>query len=348
MAREATDGVRALPPRGRRKRRFIGSCLAVATVAWLALAAPAGAKDPRLTISAAKLNAALHCQASVRAARREPTLLVHGTGGGGREEWVAPVDFARSVSDAGYPVCYVELPDKALTDVQTSAEYVVNAIRRVHGLAGRPIALYGHIQGGLLVRWALTYWPSLCSEVADAVSIAGTQHGTNGAAAKQLFDSLCRPSAGCPPAFWQQRIGSNLERALNDGRDETPGPTAWTTVRTTGDDVVQPQSGAHPPSALGGAGNILIQRVCPGRATDHIKAAYDSVSFAALIDALEHRGAARPSRFSGKVCSRPYAPGLPVPLVNAVDAAGRPAILARVLACPPAKREPPVRGYARR
>jgi triacylglycerol lipase len=329
------------------KRRFTGSCLAIAGLACLLLAPPAGAKDPPLKTSTAKLNAALHCQASVRDADREPVLLIHGTGGGGREEWVAPVDFRKSVNDAGYPVCYVELPDKALTDVQTSAEYVVNAIRRVRKIGGRPIALYGHSQGGLQARWALTYWPSLRRKVADAVSIAGTQHGTNGAAGAALLNSLCQPSAGCPPAFWQQAIGSNLEQALNNGRDETPGPTAWTTVRTTDDDVVQPQAGPHPTSALRGASNILIQKVCPGRATNHIQAAYDSVSFAALIDALRHKGAARPSRFSGKVCSHPYARGLSAPIVDAFEAAALPTIVARVLAYPPAKGEPPVRSYAK-
>jgi pimeloyl-ACP methyl ester carboxylesterase len=273
-------------------------------------------------------------------------LLIHGTGGGGSEEWVSPVDFRKSVSAAGYPVCYVELPDKALTDVQTSAEYVVNAIRRMHTMAGRPIALYGHSQGGLLARWVLTYWGSLRSQVADAVSVAGTQHGSNGAGAATLLNSLCR-SPGCPPAFWQQRIGSNLEKALNNGRDETPGPTAWTTVRSTSDDVVQPQTGAHPTSALRGASNILIQRVCPGRSTNHIKAAYDSVSFAALLDAVRHRGPAVPSRFSRKVCSHPYAPGLSVPIVNVFNAAALPTILARILAYPPSKREPPLRAYAK-
>jgi hypothetical protein len=213
-------------------------------------------------------------------------------------------------------------------------------------MAGRPIALYGHSQGGLLLRWALTYWPSLRSQVADAVSVAGTQHGTNGAAVAGGLNSLCQ-NPGCPPAFWQQKIGSNLEKALNNGRDETPGPTDWTTVRTTGDDVVQPQTGAHPTSALRGASNILIQRVCPGRSTNHIKAAYDSVSFAALIDAVRHRGPALPSRFSRTVCSHPYAPGLSALRIEALNAVALPTILARVLAYPPARREPPVRAYAK-
>jgi len=318
----------------------------MAGVACLFLATPAGAREPLLRTSAGKLNAALHCQAAVRHAKREPVLLVHGTGGGGSDEWVSPVDFRKSMSDAGYPVCYVELPDHALADAQISAEYVVNAIRRTRTMAGRPIALYGHSQGGLLARWALTYWPSLRSQVADVVSVAGTQHGTNGAAAASLLEPLCR-HPGCPPTFWQQRIGSNLEKALNNGRDETPGPTAWTTVRTTGDDVVQPQTGAHPTSALRGASNILIQRVCRGRSTNHIKAAYDSVSFAALLDALRHRGPAVPSRFSRKVCSHPYAPGLSRLRVEALNAGALPTILARILAYPPVRREPALRGDAK-
>ena len=318
----------------------------MAGVACLFLATPAGAREPLLRTSAGKLNAALHCQAAVRHAKREPVLLVHGTGGGGSDEWVSPVDFRKSMSDAGYPVCYVELPDHALADAQISAEYVVNAIRRTRTMAGRPIALYGHSQGGLLARWALTYWPSLRSQVADVVSVAGTQHGTNGAAAASLLEPLCR-HPGCPPTFWQQRIGSNLEKALNNGRDETPGPTAWTTVRTTGDDVVQPQTGAHPTSALRGASNILIQRVCRGRSTNHIKAAYDSVSFAALLDALRHRGPVVPSRFSRKVCSHPYAPGLSRLRVEALNAGALPTILARILAYPPVRREPALRGYAK-
>ncbi len=257
-----------------RKQSLTLFCLILVGIASLLLAAPAGAKDPPLKTSAVELNAALHCQLSVRDAKREPVLLIHATTLGGKEEWVAPVNFRKSVRHAGYPVCYVDLPNKALADVQTSAEYVVNAVRRVRRIAGRPIALYGHSQGGLLARWALTYWPTLRRKVTDAVSIAATQHGTNGADGKPLLDFLCQPSAGCPPAVWQQKIGSNLEQALNSGRDETPGPTAWTTVRTTSDDVVQPQTGAHPTSALRGARNILIQKVCPGRATDHFQGGF--------------------------------------------------------------------------
>ena len=94
-----------------------------------------------------------------------------------------------------------------------------------------------------------------------------------------------------------------LLAAINAQPDETPGPTAWTTVRSTGDETVQPQTGPHPTSALKGATNIAIQSVCPGRTVSHIGTALDSVTFAAFDDALRHR----PWRGS-RACPRACAP----------------------------------------
>ena len=54
----------------------------------------------------------------------------------------------------------------------------------------------------------------------------------------------------------------------------------------------------------------MIQRICAGRATNHIGTAVDSVSYAALRDAMTHRGPARAARINRNVCRRPYAPGL--------------------------------------
>jgi hypothetical protein len=89
------------------------------------------------------------------------------------------------------------------------------------------------------------------------LAAAGTQHGTT------LFDPAVGAAAGCAPALWQQAAGSKLLAALNAQPGETPGPTSWTTVRSTTDEVVQPQTGPHPTSALKGATNIAIQSVCP-------------------------------------------------------------------------------------
>ena len=239
-------------------------------------------------------------------------LLVHGTAATGEEAWVAPNDFASILRDRGFATCYVDLPAYALGPIQDSAEYVVAAIRSMSARAKRPIGIYSHSQGGLLTRWALTYWPSLRRDVADAVSASGSHHGTDGGRLKDVLNGLCNGS-GCPPAFWQQMLDSNLLAAFNNGRDETPGPTSWTAIRTANDDIVQPVAGA----ALNGASNVLIQSVCPGRVANHDDARFDSVSFAALLDALRHPGPAKVSRFPKNVCDTPHAPGLNADTVKA-------------------------------
>ena len=133
-------------------------------------------------------------------------------------------------------------------------------LRAMFARAGRPVAVFGISQGGLLPRIALTYWPSLRKKVSDVVAAAGTQHGTTAGSL-----AACRRE-GCTPASFQQRAGSRFLKALNRrGRDETPGPTAWTTVRSATDETVQPTTGPHPTSALKGATNVMIQDVCPGR-----------------------------------------------------------------------------------
>lgn len=323
------------------RRTTIAICAASVSMAMPA-AAGAVKPEPKLTTSSAKLAAALHCTGNLRAGR-EPVLLVHGTSATGQEAWVAPNDFAAILRDRGFATCYVDLPEYALGEIPTSAEYLVAAVRAMVARAQRPIAIYGHSQGGLVTRWALTYWPSLRLKVADAVSAAGSHHGTNGGRLSTTLDLLCK-GPGCPPSFWQQMLGSNLLAAINNGRDETPGPTAWTTIRSTGDDIVQPVSGI----ALQGAANVLIQKVCPGREANHDDTRFDSVAFAALVDALRHKGAARPARFPADVCASPYAPGLNAEKVKASqEQAGNDSAARTIGHQPAAREEPPVPAYAR-
>jgi triacylglycerol lipase len=216
------------------------------------------------------------------------------------------------------------------------------------GRARRRLGVYGISQGALLPRWALTNWPRLRRQVADVVAVAGTQHATTGGPLLgPLLDASCRATVGCAPAFWQQAVGSHLLKALNSRADETPGRrTAWTTVRSLNDELAQPQLGPYPTSSLG-ARNVLIQSVCPGRTTSHIAALYDSVSYAALIDALKHRGGARPSRFPSDVCADPYGTGLDPTKTRTVIDTALTIITGRVLRLPTVKSEPPVRRYAR-
>jgi triacylglycerol lipase len=270
------------------------------------LGTSAYAREPHLDVRAKKLRSALFCQESVTRAARTPVLLVTGTGVDGSEAW--PDGLQISLRGDGVPSCYVNFPRHTTDDIQVSVEYVVYAIRQMRKRSGQDIAVYGISQGGLLVRFALTYWPSLRKQVSDVALLAGTHHGTT--AFSSLADS-CDVRCRFPAAAWQQAAGSEILKALNRrGRPETFGPTSWTTVRTLDDEVVQPTGGARPTSALRGASNLVIQSICPGRTTNHLGTSVDSVSYAALRDALSHKGPARAARINASVCQRPYAPGL--------------------------------------
>jgi triacylglycerol lipase len=263
----------------------------------------APAKEPLLTVARSKLAAALTCHGEIAPGRPRPIIVAPGTGSDGSQVYA----LGKGAFDViGRPVCVISFPDRTTADVQVSVQYLVHAIRAVSRRARRPIAVAGVSQGGLLIRIALTYWPDLRAKVRDAVTAAATHHGT---VAGADFGAICR-RRGCPPAVWQQLAGSDFLRALNSGREETPGKTAWTTIRSATDEVVRPQTGPAPTSSLKGATNILIQDVCPGRRTAHLGVAVDSVTFAALTDAVIHRGAARVARFPRDVCAHPYGTGL--------------------------------------
>jgi hypothetical protein len=268
--------------------------------------ASAAASGPRLTVPQSELEAAFKCPMDPTNAGSTPVMLVTGTGASGDQSYL----IGQGAFEAyGHPVCYVNFPDFMTADIQVSVQYLVYGLRKEFLLAHRKVAVIGISQGGLLPRFALTYWPDLRKKVSDAVLAAGTQHGTI------LGLGSCSAATPCPPADWQQIAGSRLLRAINSQPDETPGNVSYTTVRSLTDETVQPQGGKHPTSSLKGARNVLIQGVCPGRTTSHIGTIVDSVTFAAFVDAVDHagkgkRGAARPSRFPTDTCSHPYANGL--------------------------------------
>ena len=286
---------------------------AAALVLAALIPATAVAKEPAITVPQSKLAAAFHCHGAIDGAASEPVMLVTGTGATGEEAYL----LAQPALDVyGHPVCDVDFPDFTTADIQVSVQYLVYGIREEARRAGRRIAIAGISQGGLLPRIALTYWPSLRNKVTDVISIAGTQHGST---AHSDAVKPCSSRNPCPPADWQQIAGSNLLRTLNRRGDETPGPTSWTTVRSSTDETVQPTTGRHPSSALAGATNILIQRICPGREVSHIGTGLDSVTIAAIVDAIDHPGPARVSRLPGDVCAHLYGPGFDEQQSGAAD-----------------------------
>lgn len=312
------------------------AAMATAAVCAASSSAPrrTGRAEPPITVSSKLLAAAYHCHGRLRHTTREPVLLVTGTGASGEETYA----LGKGAFDAyGHPVCDVNFPHFETADIQVSVQYLVYAIRREHAQSGREIAIYAISQGGLLSRLALSYWPQLRADVSDVVAAAPSMHGTT--------VGQCSARRPCVPAGWQQSAGSHLLRAIDAFAPRAPGPTAWTTIRSATDEVVQPQSGPHPASALAGASNILIQRVCPGRKDTHIGTAVDSVTFAAFVDALAHPGPALVSRLPNDICAHPYAPGLD-PTTTAALISGATALTNSQSARQPTIRsEPHVKGY---
>jgi hypothetical protein len=324
------------------KRRL--GIVALVALACAAFAATALAKptkqppEPKLTVPRAELEAGYRCEGTVVSGGPQPLLFATGTSTSAEEGYI----LVHSAFEAlGRPVCLVNFPDFTTADIQVSVQYLVYAIRREFSEAGKPIAIFGISQGGLLPRFALTYWPSLRPMVSDVLAAAGTQHGTT-------VTPGCSASFPCPPAAWQQIAGSRLLKALNSQPVEAPGPTSWTTVRSLSDETVQPQSGPHPTSALRGATNVLIQSICPGRTTSHIGTEVDSVTFAALVDAITHKGPAKISRFPADVCAHPYATGLNETTTNNLLNGSGGLLEAQLATVPLVPAEPKLRPYLTR
>ena len=312
--------------------------LVLCLVATVLLAAPAPARsagDPPLSIDRGAALAVLHCpQAFARP--KAPVLLVHGTGSTADESWTHSL--AKTLPGAGHDVCTIDLPARALGDIQVAAEYVVVAIQEVAGRAGRQIDVVGHSQGGLEPRWALRWFPSTRALVDDYISLATPQHGSQDAA------GVCAVGT-CAPAVWQQVPGSKFLKALNAG-DETPGDeVSYTSIYSLTDEIV-PELPPPATSIIEGARSIAVQDVCPARPVNHIGELHDPVTHALVMDALDHPGPADPSRVGTAVCLGLVGPGL-----DPADAAYLQAVglgqagLNTIVTGPKSSAEPPLAPY---
>jgi triacylglycerol esterase/lipase EstA (alpha/beta hydrolase family) len=312
-----------------RSRRI--ALIAASTLTAL-LPRPAGAAPggPALSVPANRLSASLSCPARF-APDRDPVLLVHGTATNTHDTWSA--NYADLLPELGFPVCAVDLPDRALGDIQVASEYVVHAIRTIAAASGRRVDVIGHSQGTLEPRWALRWWPDIRGLVDDDISLGGPHHGASGA------DGVCI-SGSCAPAAQQMRHGARFIAALNAGA-ETFGDVDYTSIFSAYDELVQPPSTAR----LAGAVNVLVQDLCPGRPVHHGGLVSDAAVFAVVVDALDHDGPANPSRFDSRTCRQMWMPGVDEPVSGNVMLYG-PAFVA-VTVHDRVAEEPPLAPYAR-
>ena len=268
--------------------------------------APLDRPGPALTVPAAQLAAAVHCHGSFTANRLEPVLLNPATGVTPDENY--SWNYERAFNAQHRPWCAVTMPYDTLGDIQTAAEYGVYAVRQEFAMAHRRIAVVGHSQGGMSMRWWLRFWPDTRAMVDDVIGMAGTNHGST-------VRSSCGNGLKCPPASWQQAAGSNFVEALNSGTETFAG-ISYTEIYTHTDEVVQPNTtAANSTSAVRtGAGritNVATQSICPLALYEHfLIGTVDPVAYALVIDALDHDGPANPARIGRGVCLRLYQPGV--------------------------------------
>jgi triacylglycerol esterase/lipase EstA (alpha/beta hydrolase family) len=288
---------------------------------------------PRLQTPVALLDDAISCPKQLH---RKTVLLVHGTSVTAEENW--SWNYVKALPHEGFDVCTVQMPDRLLIDIQTTAEYVVHAIRVVARRSGARIDVVGLSQGALQPRWALRWWPDIRNLVDDYVSMAGTNQGS------VFADASC--ATDCLPSLWQQRTsGSLFQAALNNG-DETPGSVSYTSVFSMTDEIIEPVA-PEPVAAIRGASNIAVQDICPGRYVGHVQSASDAAYFGVVLDALTHVGPADPSRIDRNYCTQTF-----MPYVDPEEAVVRTAeiyVFAGVVQGEHAKvsAEPPLRPYAR-
>lgn len=245
-----------------------------------ATAAPAAAAPASAT---APVESYVRCGADVGDGRTT-VLLVHGTAGTADETW--SWNWERTLPTLGYSVCTVDVPDRELTNMARSAEFVAEAARYTYAKSGRKIAMVGHSQGGTLVTWVAKFFPDVAAKTDDVISLAGDFGGT------RLLTPTCLDGA-CPAISWQLIVGSRHLKALRNA--PAPAGTSFSSIYSKTDEVVFPQPNA---STLPGASNVSLQDVCGIRLVGHAGILADSVAYTLVKDALSNPGPTRLSRLS--------------------------------------------------
>jgi hypothetical protein len=266
--------------------------------------APLSRPGPALDVPTATLAAALNCHGAPTSPG-EPVLLSPGTSVTPEQNFSWNYEKAFTAQNRYW--CALTLPFHTLGDIQTAGEYIVYAIRTMHLASGKRIAVLGHSQGGMSMRWALRFWPDTRAMVDDIIGMAADNHGSIGIASCVVGVTRCMPS------IWQQGAKANFIKALNSGTETFAG-ISYTEIYTHNDEVVTPStnntvasSALH--SGAGAITNVAVQSICPLDPDEHLTlGTIDPTAYALVMDALTHAGPANPARISRSVCGHLYMP----------------------------------------
>jgi len=328
---------------------LLGTTLAPAYAAGSGYA-PLHRKGPALSVPKAALRAALTCHGNPKAGP-EPVLLNPATSVTPEQNY--SWNYEKAFTAQGRYWCAVTMPFHTFGDIQTAGEYLVHAIRVMHRRTGRSIAILGHSQGGMSMRWALRFWPGTRAMVADVIGMAGDNHGTT------ALLGCVKGVTTCTPAVWQQLRDSAFIKALNS-RAETFAGISYTEIYTHTDEVVTPSGSATTASSAlhtgkGRITNVATQDVCPLEVYEHLlTGTVSATTYALVMDALDHAGPAEPDRIPRSVCGQLYMPGINsltlatyTPMLSALPSLASTELpLVTLSGAPMLKAEPPLRCYA--
>ncbi|KAA1108287.1 hypothetical protein PGT21_006818 [Puccinia graminis f. sp. tritici] len=235
-----------------------------------AKATPVGSLPPRTSGDApwsqgeASYQKSVGCPLGLKNKAKGIVLLVPGTGGDASEAYKSS-PYYQGLPSQGFDVCWVNIPNYSLGDMQLAAEFVAYAIKYLapkSTASGGKINIVSYSQGGPNVQWASTFWPSIRKLVIGHVALAPPMKGT---ASTILLCPLSNLSGGCQPSVIQQTTGSNYMKAANSLKDKQSAAYALiptTIIYSTTDEIVTPQTGPSASSQLIGATRISIQQIC--------------------------------------------------------------------------------------
>jgi len=307
--------------------------------------------DAPYSVDEATLRGAISLPADFSNGTKLPVILAPGTGNTGSQTFAN--NFLKLLSGStAYDPIPLEIPGELLNDCQVNAEYVAYAINYVSSISNdAQVSVITWSQGSIDMQWALKYWPSTRPVVDDFVAVSGDIHGTNIASAIEPIQSLIPE----PPSLYQQENNSQFIATLLNPNGASALVTT-TSVYSSTDEIVQPQSGTTASAFFGSANGIAatnyeVQTVCAGQTAGgdytHEGMLYNPFTYAIAIDAFSNAGPGESSRLNlATVCSTELAPGL-----TALDQTGTEATIplaaANIAAYPDkVNTEPAIMAYA--
>ena len=275
--------------------------------ALLTHASPLVTKDPAYTVPVSTLTSAITCPDGLTGA--QIVLGVHGTSSTGSESWGSgPYRTILPHLSPRFDFCWVDLPSRALVDLQISAEYVAHAIHHLapQSRSGK-INIVSHSQGGPDTQWALEWFPSTRALVHVFVANSPDFRGTQQLA---LLEPLLQTGVVPLSASFYQQLSTSHMSTLSKNHAKGMGIARVKTVTLFSytDEVVQPFPATGTLTGTLMKPPVSIQDVCPLYLADHFLMIIAHPAFELTYQAFTHDGNIDRTKFDPARCTS-YADG---------------------------------------